>query len=333
MKTGTRKLNGTDLFSTNGRASKRVSDSDKLIQSLMLSVLYGYTPGSTAGTVLADAWARIINRIQVVGNFAGSRMPFLDAVPRDLHHLSTFLDPKTLPQEAEPVDGSASTNQPNLRSDFVLRFDAWGAEDPGQLGLPLMAVEGLEVIVDGAAAADIVTGEAGTPAFTQADGTAGTPASELYEKRFLETRRVPWFLQTLYTTHDIVSSTNGARLYLPETAPGTLLARVMVVEEVDDVLDDAVITDLGLVIDGREVHEKIDKDIYQRQNVQRYNLSAEKTGITLFDFADDGKFGDLYRIGGGERPYISADTAKQSGTNKVRVVAQYTRRPSRGRGR
>lgn len=319
---GKKKLKAPDF--TAGRTEPVALPRGGLLAGMLLALDYDFVnAGTTTGTVHAEGGYRASDNLRVVGTNRRTRenVAFVDVVPRDLHTLFALLKPRQRPQ-TDPVASGIGATEAGRRIEIEIPMYGLGLNEPERFGLPLGLVDGAELRVGWGNAADLVDGETGTaPAFNN-------EVVDLLGLTFPGPRQLRSPLITVTERYIVEADETDRRLELPRLRPGWELVRVLVKSEVDDVVSDAVIAELGLVIDNDSKFDKLARGVYQRDNVERYNLTAIQTGAVLFDFADDGnsEVGDLETIRTNERPYVLADVVRQTGSNRIRIVAQYVRR-------
>lgn len=327
-------------FAASARKSIPIS-TDSAFAALVFRALYSFThAGTTSGTAHDSVAWRLLREWSLKGRVGNRSVTFANGYPADFGDILEMLEPRARPQLAPDFGSVAGTQETALYSTLPLRVDMIGSKNPGEGGIPGKIVSGLELVVDGAEPTDLMYGEdetAGDAAFNGPAGT-GSVETEVLEHKYLSPTRLSSPLFQLSTSYEITSDQVGRRFKLPEVAPGMEIVRAFLATDVDGVPTDAVLDNLGFVVDNADPFEKHSREFYQDMNQTDYNLSARKTGRVMFDFAEGGDFTDLWKVRSTETPYISADVEYQAsaiggaGVNELRIVAHYIdRRAQAGR--
>lgn len=320
MNRGLRKIEAPD-FSAGNKTSADLKK-ENIVSAYLLRALYDLTVsgGTGAGSPYADAAHRMASIIRLSAQVGGSTVPFVNVRGVTLGLIQELFLATAWPQNP-PAEVESETG---LYSQILIPLFMPRSLDPDEFAFAAPFVSGPLIEVTTANAADLFSGEDGTPSFD-----AGAEW-ELYELPLLNAVKNPKLYQGMlinYTEHTITGDESDKELRLPQLRIGDELVRVIVEAEADDAKNDSIITKIGLTVNGREVMDKVATAIYQGRNVTEYNLSAAKSGVVVFDFAEDQMTGksQLETITAETGHNLTVDLSKQSGTNKVRITTMHVR--------
>ncbi|NIP59758.1 MAG: hypothetical protein GWM92_15745 [Gemmatimonadetes bacterium] len=293
------------------------------------------TGGTGAGDVLSDAAYRVAREITI------------QAGGRPLHHFRGHTMGKIValffPEEfaqTDPSDDAAGINETGRESIIPIPYYMPWAFLQDEFALPTRDADA-RILVDWAAAAELVDGEDGAPVIQNV--TTELLEAALFGVELPNGQTPPsefWGAVSLRHTVKAVTQDGTITVDLKWLENGQELRLVMVEGMAkgannDEYLhDDLVVEKVGpLDIDGVEEFEEVDSGPLQNRNKVEYERSALETGVYVLDAAEDKRTqrGDIWLVRGEEKPTLDLQVSKQANDTRVVVTTLAVTRGQRER--
>lgn len=284
------------------------------------------TGGTGAGNYHADAAYRIAKRIKVDWDgqerqsYYGTDLATLEALFLPVARVQTF--PTSLAAATYPFDVI-----------YALPFFLPGVpfEQSRRFALPTKLVDAPLLSVEWGEAEDLAYGDDGALTFSGV-------SVELYEQKMMATAPpIPGAYFPLLLNNSqyrLLADVSDEVHELPSLPGGRELVRVIATalnngaSDEDYRRSDAVLTKLGLNVNGVDEIDPIPASVIQRENAVLYDLAAVRTGVYVLDAAadDDARPNSVWTIERGLRPYVTFDGDYDSGAGQhlIRFLAMST---------
>lgn len=328
---GMRKIPAPDF--TEGRREEKQVQKRNVVAMYLLRIGYDWnvSGGTGVGSILSDAAYRILRTVTVQ---TGGR-PLHSVRGHTLGKIVKLFFPQEY-ASTDPTSLAAGATETGRETEIPIPFFMPWSVNPSEFGLPTPVADA-RVIIDGAEADELATGEDGDPSFTNVETELnerpyeGVPAQPYAKWGAMGVRHVTRAVNqdgTLSIDLDHLNRGQELRAVIVEGFSGKSAS-----EEFQ--YDDAVVEEIGpLDIDGAEEFEAVRASTLQNVNKVDYELASKETGVYVLDAAPNGRTmrGELWRVRGAEKPFLDLKVTKQSGDCQVVVTTIAVSRGKRQSG-
>lgn len=279
------------------------------------------TGGTGAGTIPADALARYFRQIRIVldGETIGTTRG------QTLRRISRFFDPAAL-EQTPPASLAAGTNTA-VEYSLLLPFSMPHSNFPDEFALPVPFVNLPQLVIDTAAAGDLVRNANGAIGLVnpRIEMTQLPMVLEKNQGGFTDAYSILGWQQ--YSV-DVTLANPTMRVKLENLEPGHEV-RAVIIEAEDNgsngagyIDSDTLVRSLRFSLNGTDVVEGTPWDVLRNLNKRTYGLAAREPGCVIIDAAEDRNTasGELFSVGDGVLPFLEMDVMPGAGASRVIVT-------------